>query len=162
VTDEIPGWREDLKTPRMARNREFLFHFRPCGNKASAWHTPQGASAHCPRIFASQSRGKAVAAAAPKRRFGAPRRREDYRTPKPRGNNGAAFVAPASWSAVVLYRFSAGSPPASRSSALQPAQIPRKHLRRTLSHVVVSDARENLGAVRGCALACATGTPGLF
>ena len=48
---------------------------------------------------------KAPAAVAPKRRFGAPRRREGCRTPGRFAKSGAFTNAPASWTAVALHRF---------------------------------------------------------
>src|SRR6266516_4193444 len=52
---------------------------------------------------------KAVAAVAPKRRYGAPRRRKDYRSPRRFARIEAAGGAARFWSAPVLWRFGSGS-----------------------------------------------------
>ena len=55
--------------------------------------------------FSPVSRPKAPAAAAPKRRYGAPRRREGWRSPKRVGLQCGPGNREAFWSAVVLYSF---------------------------------------------------------
>jgi hypothetical protein len=61
-----------------------------CGKRLSSW-TAVALHRFCHRIATTLPSSKAPAAVAPKRRFGAPRRRKGWRSPKPGGGSFVPF-----------------------------------------------------------------------